>query len=157
MKTTTKSTYAARPTTTTIKASEMLVAPRISECFDLPWSALVCYSLLTSSFAPFGRSGRVTHATMCQIVRNPNKFTQTWQIKKKLAQIQEILLTIFCWIFWEGDRKESKSKFQQIASNLKINNVPITLTNDRIVAWVTRPERPKGAKDEVKPARRAAA
>ena len=40
----------------------MLVAPRISECFDLPWSALVCYSLLTSSFAPFGRSGRVTHA-----------------------------------------------------------------------------------------------
>ena len=41
-----------------IKASEMLVAPRISECFDLPWSALVCYSLLTSSFAPFGRSGR---------------------------------------------------------------------------------------------------
>jgi len=42
----------------TIKASEMLVAPRISECFDLPWSALVCYSLLTSSFAPFGRSGR---------------------------------------------------------------------------------------------------
>ena len=41
-----------------IKASEMLVAPRISECFDLPQSALVCYSLLTSSFAPFGRSGR---------------------------------------------------------------------------------------------------
>ena len=41
-----------------IKALEMLVAPRISECFDLPWSALVCYSLLTSSFAPFGRSGR---------------------------------------------------------------------------------------------------
>ena len=41
-----------------IKASEMLVAPWISECFDLPWSALVCYSLLTSSFAPFGRSGR---------------------------------------------------------------------------------------------------
>ena len=41
-----------------IKASEMLVAPRISECFDLSWSALVCYSLLTSSFAPFGRSGR---------------------------------------------------------------------------------------------------
>ena len=28
----------------------------------------------------------------------------------------------------------------------------ITLINDRIVAWVTRPERPKGAKDEVKPA-----
>ena len=25
-----------------IKASEMLVAPRISECFDLLWSALVC-------------------------------------------------------------------------------------------------------------------
>ena len=43
---------------TAIKASEMLVAPWISECFDLPWSALVCYSLLTSSFAPFGRSGR---------------------------------------------------------------------------------------------------
>ena len=29
-----------------IKAPEMLVAPRISECFGLPWSALVCYSLL---------------------------------------------------------------------------------------------------------------
>ena len=29
-----------------IKASEMLVAPRISECFGLPWSALVCCSLL---------------------------------------------------------------------------------------------------------------
>ena len=29
-----------------IKASEMLVAPRISECFGLPWSALFCYSLL---------------------------------------------------------------------------------------------------------------
>ena len=28
-----------------IKASEMLVAPPISECFGLPWSALVCYSL----------------------------------------------------------------------------------------------------------------
>ena len=28
--------------------------------------------------------------------------------------------------------------------------------NDRIVTWVTRPERPKGAKDEVKEARRAA-
>ena len=53
------------------------------------------------------------------------------------------------------DRKESKSKFQQIASNLKICNVTMTLTNDRIVAWVTRPERPKGTKDEVKPARRA--
>jgi hypothetical protein len=28
-------------------------------------------------------------------------------------------------------------------------------SNDHIVAWVTRPEGPKGAKDEVKPARRA--
>ena len=51
-----------------IKASEILVAPRILECFGLPWSALVCYSLpwtwsaldashLTSSSEPFGRSG----------------------------------------------------------------------------------------------------
>ena len=31
-----------------------------------------------------------------------------------------------------------------------------TLSNDRIVAWVTRPERPKGAMDEVKQAQRAA-
>ena len=29
------------------------------------------------------------------------------------------------------------------------------LSNDRIVTWVTRPERPKGAKDKVKQARRA--
>ena len=47
----------------------MLVAPRISECFGLLLSALVCYNLpwtwsaidashLTSSFAPFGRSAR---------------------------------------------------------------------------------------------------
>ena len=28
-----------------LKASEMLVAPRISEYFGLPWSALICYSL----------------------------------------------------------------------------------------------------------------
>ena len=28
--------------------------------------------------------------------------------------------------------------------------MPTTLSNDRIVTWVTRPERPKGAKDEVK-------
>ena len=58
-----------------IKASEMMVAPRISNalvCYSLPWSALVwmqdagcrmqgdtgeCKGLLTSSFAPFGRSG----------------------------------------------------------------------------------------------------
>ena len=26
----------------------------------------------------------------------------------------------------------------------------MTLSNDHIIAWVTRPERPKGAKDEVK-------
>ena len=37
----------------------------------------------------------------------------------------------------------------------KISNVPMTLSNDHIIVWVTRPERPKGAKDEVKPARRA--
>ena len=107
-----------------IKASEMLVAPRISECFGLAWSALVCYGLpwsaivclsllysalvcytlpcsailclgccwlaaaglapaglaplqcrmgrkgrkglLTLSFAPFGRSGRVTHASVIE-------------------------------------------------------------------------------------------
>ena len=30
--------------------------------------------------------------------------------------------------------------------------MPTTLSNDRIVTWVTRPERPKGAKDEVKEA-----
>ena len=28
--------------------------------------------------------------------------------------------------------------------------MPTTLSNDRTVTWVTRPERPKGAKDEVK-------
>ena len=32
----------------------------------------------------------------------------------------------------------------------KISNVPMTLSNDHIIAWVTRPERLKGAKDEVK-------
>ena len=52
-----------------IKASEMLVAPRILECFGLLKSAWVCYSLprtwsaidashLTSSWAPEGREGR---------------------------------------------------------------------------------------------------
>ena len=35
-------------------------------------------------------------------------------------------------------------------------NMTMTLSNDRIVMWVTRPERPKGAKDEVREARRAA-
>ena len=35
-------------------------------------------------------------------------------------------------------------------------NMPTTLSNVCIVTWVTRPERPKGAKDEVKEARRAA-
>ena len=29
--------------------------------------------MLTSSFAPFGRSGRVIHVTMCSLVRNRNK------------------------------------------------------------------------------------
>ena len=29
--------------------------------------------MLTSSFAPFGRSGRVIHVTMCSLVRNQNK------------------------------------------------------------------------------------
>ena len=28
----------------------------------------------------------------------------------------------------------------------------MTLSKDHIIAWVTRPERQKGAKDEVKPA-----
>ena len=27
----------------------------------------------------------------------------------------------------------------------------MTLSNDHIIVWVTRPERPKGVKDEVKP------
>ena len=31
----------------------------------------------------------------------------------------------------------------------------MTLSIDHIIVWVTRPERPKGAKDEIKPARRA--
>ena len=31
-------------------------------------------------------------------------------------------------------------------------NMSMTLSNDCIVTWVTRPERPKGAKDEVKEA-----
>ena len=39
---------------TAIKASEMLVAPRISECFGLPWSALVCYSLPWSAIVCLG-------------------------------------------------------------------------------------------------------
>ena len=37
-----------------IKASEMLVAPPISECFGLPWSALVCYSLPWSAIVCLG-------------------------------------------------------------------------------------------------------
>ena len=37
-----------------IKASEMLVAPRISECFGLPWSALVCCSLPWSALVCLG-------------------------------------------------------------------------------------------------------
>ena len=37
-----------------IKASEMLVAPRISECFGLPWSAFVCYSLPWSAIVCLG-------------------------------------------------------------------------------------------------------
>ena len=40
---------------------------------------------LTSSFAPFRRSGRVTHAMMHQIVRNPNNFTQKNRIVHTLA------------------------------------------------------------------------
>ena len=36
------------------KASEILVAPRISECFGLPWSALVCYSLHWSAIVCLG-------------------------------------------------------------------------------------------------------
>ena len=66
-----------------IKASEMLVAPRISKCFGLPWSALVCYSLLTSSFAPFGRSGRY----VCQHhPASPFFFFL-------------LVVYIFCWLF----------------------------------------------------------
>ena len=37
-----------------IKASEMLVAPRILECFGLPWSTLVCYSLPWSAIVCLG-------------------------------------------------------------------------------------------------------
>ena len=37
-----------------IKASKMLVAPRISECFGLPWPALVCYCLLWSAIVCLG-------------------------------------------------------------------------------------------------------
>ena len=37
-----------------IKASEMLVAPQISEYFGLPWSALVCYSLPWSAIVCLG-------------------------------------------------------------------------------------------------------
>ena len=36
----------------------------------------------------------------------------------------------------------------------KISNLPMTLSNDHIIVWVTRPEFPKGTKDEVKLARR---
>jgi len=34
--------------------------------------------------------------------------------------------------------------------------MPMTLSNNHIITWLTQPERPKGAKDEVKEARRAA-
>ena len=37
-----------------IKASEMLVAPRISECFGMPWSAIVCPGLQYCTFGNFG-------------------------------------------------------------------------------------------------------
>ena len=37
-----------------IKASEMLEAPWISECFGLPWSALVCFSLPWSAIVCLG-------------------------------------------------------------------------------------------------------
>ena len=50
----------------------------------------------------------------------------------------------------QKDEKTKRQKDKKIASNLKISNVPMTLTNDRIVVRVTRPEHPKGAKDEVK-------
>ena len=48
----------------------------------------------------------------------------------------------------EGDDGEEEEDEQD-------DDVPMTLSNDCIVAWVTRPERPKGAKDKVKPAQRA--
>ena len=40
-----------------IKASEMLVAPRISKCFGLPWSAIVCLGLQYCTFGTFGTVG----------------------------------------------------------------------------------------------------
>ena len=40
-----------------IKASEMLVAPPISECFGIPWSAIVCLGLQYCTFGTFGTFG----------------------------------------------------------------------------------------------------
>ena len=59
-------------------------------------------------------------------------------------------------IFWICRQKflDLLKKVFWICANFKIGNLPMTLSNDRIVAWVTRPERPKGANDEVKQARR---
>ena len=42
---------------TLIKASEMLVALRISECFGLPWSAKFCLGLQYCTFGTFDTVG----------------------------------------------------------------------------------------------------
>ena len=54
-----------------IKASEMLVARRISECFGLPWSALVCYSLPWSAIVCLGC--RMQDAGWCRQTYRPER------------------------------------------------------------------------------------
>ena len=72
------------------------------------------------------------------------------QIKK----FKKLSPFIFEFCFWEDPPHpvnwSPNTLFYRYLSNGRSN--PETLSNDRIVTWVTQPERPKGAKDEVKEA-----
>ena len=57
------------------------------------------------------------------------------------------LLTIIFWIF---QQYFLICRRNVLDLSTKISNGPMTLSNDHIIAWVTRGERPKGAKDKVK-------
>ena len=57
--------------------------------------------------------------------------------------------------FLENDIEETEKEEDDDDEGERDDDVPMLLFNDHIVAWVTRSERPKGAKDKVKPARRA--
>ena len=81
--------------------------------------------LLTSSFAPFGRSGRVTHAKLT------NTSFSTSMMHESMMHISNI--------HSEHDILE----FSIIVQNIEVDVLSKTS------AWVTRPERPKGMKDEV--------